>query len=100
MSTLCGLASPLCGLAHATRDFERERRRRDCAGEGPGSVAGPSFVRATRRTLPGTATAVRGYTSTRYLDWHTAPRNARTPLAATDSPTALRDSLGRECRSQ
>src|SRR5258705_13540412 len=46
MSTLCGLASPLCGLAHATRDFERGRRRRDCAGEGPGSVAGPSFVRA------------------------------------------------------
>src|SRR5258705_5518910 len=35
-----------------------------CASEGP---------------APGTATAVRGYTSTQYRDWHTGPRNARTP---------------------
>jgi len=41
-----------------------------------------------------TATAVRGYTSTRYLDWHTAPRNARRSPGGdrlANSPRILRD---------
>src|SRR5258705_12557768 len=66
------------------------------------SVRARSFTNDALGNLsaPGTASAVRGYPSTRYLDWHTAPRNARTPTGGARLANSPQHSLGRECRSQ
>src|SRR5258705_6778139 len=47
-----------------------------------------------------TATAVRGYTSTRYSDWHTAPRNAGPRLESRSPPVGVRAFLGPVCQSR
>src|SRR5258705_4849339 len=47
-----------------------------------------------------TATAVRGYTSTRYSDWHTAPRNARTPTGGDRLSNSDPAFLGLVCQSR
>src|SRR5258705_12823409 len=44
--------------------------------------------------IPRRPTAVRGYNSTEYSDWHTAPRNARTSIGGTDFPRATPHSWG------
>src|SRR5258705_8992941 len=46
------------------------------------------------------ATAVRGYTSTEYSDWHTTPRNARTPTGGDRLSKRGPAFLGPVCQSQ
>src|SRR5258705_2969823 len=50
--------------------------------------------------MTGTATAVRGYTSTEYSDWHTGPRNAGPRLESRSPPVGVRAFLGAVCQSK
>src|SRR5258705_5668292 len=65
------------------------------------SVRARSFTNDALGNLsaPGTATEVRGYTSTKYLDWHTAPRNARTPTGGDRLSKSDPAFLGPVCQS-
>src|SRR5258705_9186263 len=95
-SRTSGRVNPACRPERSEGPAPACRPERETVPEGlPGRTTATAV-----RGWGETATAVRGYTSTKYLDWHTAPRNARRSPGGDRLANSPPHSSGRECRSQ